>query len=91
MWYTAEEQGLVGSRQIAQEFKRTGKKVHAVLNHDMVGYNRPGQPLQAYLIIPQTNSALNTFLKKLIKEYSGIPVLDYRQTYGSGNIMFIHL
>lgn len=83
MFYTAEEQGLIGSRQIAQEFKRQNKKVYAVLNHDMVGYNRPGQPLQAYLILPQTSSALNVFMRKLIKEYSGIPTLDYRQSYGS--------
>jgi len=83
MWYTAEESGLIGSRQIAAEFKRTNKKVYAVLNHDMVGYHKPGEPLKAYMVIPQTNSLLNTFVKKLVQEYSGIPVVNYNQGYGS--------
>jgi len=83
MFYSAEEQGLIGSRFIAQEYKRTNKRVYAVLNHDMVGYNRPGSPLQGYLIIPQTNALLTAFLRKVVTEYSGIPLLDYRTSYGS--------
>jgi len=83
MFYTAEESGLIGSRQIAQDFKRQNKKVYAVLNHDMVGYHRPNTPLQAYMVIPSTNSALNTFTKALIAEYSGIPVTNYNNGYGS--------
>jgi len=83
MFYTAEESGLIGSRQIAQDFKRQNKKVYAVLNHDMVGYHKPGEPLKAYMVIPSTNSQLNTFTKQIISNYSGIPVVNYNQGYGS--------
>jgi len=52
----------------------------------MVGYNRPGSVLESYLITVATNSLLNTFLNKLIKEYSGISVKLYNQSYGSDHI-----
>jgi len=62
------------------------KKVYAVLNHDMVGYNRPGSALEMYLILPSTNSQLNSFVSKLVKEYSGISLKDYNRSYGSDHI-----
>jgi len=86
MFYSAEESGLIGSRLVAQRFKSQGKKVYAVLNHDMVGYNRPGSALESYLITVSTSSQLNSFLSKLIKEYSGISVKLYNQSYGSDHI-----
>jgi len=86
MFYSAEESGLIGSRLIATRFKNQGKKVYAVLNHDMVGYNRPNSPLEMYLILPSTNSQLNAFVSKLVKEYSGIPLKDYNRSYGSDHI-----
>eukprot|EP01080_Neovahlkampfia_damariscottae_P009909 gene9909-2231_t len=86
MFYTAEESGLIGSRQIAQDFKSKGRKVYAVLQHDMVGYNKPGAQLESYIVDRQTNSALTVFLTKLIKEYSGIPFRNYGRSYGSDHI-----
>jgi bacterial leucyl aminopeptidase len=86
MFYTAEEQGLIGSRQIAQQFKANQRKVYAVLQHDMVGYNRPGSNLESYIVDVQTNSALTVFLRKLIQEYSGIPFKNYGRGYGSDHI-----
>jgi hypothetical protein len=52
----------------------------------MVGYNRPGSALESYLITVSTSSQLNSFLSKLIKEYSGISVKLYNQSYGSDHI-----
>jgi len=83
MFYTAEEAGLIGSRQIAQSYRTQNKKVYASLQHDMVGYQKPGEPLQVYMVIPQTNALLNTFVRKLWATYSGTPVVDYRSSYGS--------
>jgi bacterial leucyl aminopeptidase len=86
MFYSAEESGLIGSRLIANQYKSRNKKVHAVLNHDMVGYHRPNTSLEAYLVNSQTNSNLNSFLLKLVKEYSGIKVTNYNRGYGSDHI-----
>jgi bacterial leucyl aminopeptidase len=43
MAYAAEEAGLLGSRDIAQNYKSSNKKVHSVLQLDMIGYNHDGR------------------------------------------------
>jgi len=65
MFYTAEESGLIGSRLIAQRFRQQNRKVYAVLNHDMVGYNNPNSQLEMYLIIPQTKHSIKHFFNKI--------------------------
>ena len=77
---------MIGSNQIAQDFKSKGRKVYAVLQHDMVGYNEPGKPLESYVVTIGTNTPLTNFLKKLIKEYSGIPYKDFFRSYGSDHL-----
>jgi len=52
----------------------------------MVGYNSPGTALQGYVVIPSTNATLNVFLRLLVAEYSGIPITNYNQGYGSDHI-----
>jgi len=86
MFYTAEESGLIGSRLIANRYRSEGRKVYATLNHDMVGYNRPGSVLEGYLVNTQTNAQLNAFLVKLVREYSGIKITNYGRGYGSDHI-----
>jgi len=71
---------------LLKDLNHKGKKVYAVLNHDMVGYNRPGSDLEGYLITVSTNSQLNTFLGKLISEYGKIKIQMYHNQYGSDHI-----
>jgi leucyl aminopeptidase len=87
-FYTAEESGLIGSAQIARSYKSSGKRVYAMLQHDMVGYHRPGAALEAYVVNVQTNGPLTTFLRTVIREYGkGITKFqDYNRGYGSDHI-----
>lgn len=90
MFFTAEESGLIGSAQIARAFKASNRKVYAMLQHDMVGYNRPNSDLEGYVVTEQTNRLLTDFLGKLIVEYGkGIKkVSPYNRMYGSDHISF---
>lgn len=74
MAYAAEEVGLRGSRQIADEYKDAGTQVQGVLQLDMTGYN--GSDKDIYFISDNTDSSQNAFLGKLIEEYT-----DYSWDY----------
>jgi len=52
----------------------------------MVGYNRPGSPIESYLVNTQTHADLNRFLLEVVKSYSGIKVTNYNRQYGSDHI-----
>lgn len=46
--FTLEEQGLYGSRHLAERWQQEGKEVFAVVNFDMLGSQLPDQPGKAY-------------------------------------------
>jgi len=66
--YAAEETGLNGSKQMAQEFKSSKKEVMAVVNFDMVGSakNKKGD---ITWISNNVDTKLNDWLKKLVTLY----------------------
>jgi len=67
MAYAAEEVGLLGSKEIATEFKNNNVDVVGVLQLDMTNYN--GSDLNIVMMTDYTNSAQNEFLGTLIDEY----------------------
>ncbi|MBI5209611.1 MAG: M20/M25/M40 family metallo-hydrolase [Elusimicrobia bacterium] len=69
--YAAEEAGLRGSREIADNFKQNGVAVQGVLQFDMTNYR--GSADDIYLIADNVSEAQNAFLGKLIAAYT-----DYR-------------
>ncbi len=69
MAYAAEEVGLRGSREIANAYRSTGKKVIAALQMDMTAF--AGSPKNIYLITDYVSADLTDFLKDLIGEYNG--------------------
>lgn len=68
MAYAAEEVGLRGSREIADNFKKQGVDVQGVLQLDMTNYN--GSANDIYLISDYTHAGQNAFLINLIKTYT---------------------
>lgn len=48
--FTGEEQGLLGSRDLARRWKSQGVDIIAMLNADMVGYRQPGEPITLALM-----------------------------------------
>ncbi|MEX0320027.1 MAG: M20/M25/M40 family metallo-hydrolase [Ruegeria sp.] len=78
MAYAAEEVGLRGSGDIAETYKREGKKVVAVLQIDMAGYR--GSDRDLYFITDFVSEPLTNHLKSLISEYHSSG--EHRITWG---------
>lgn len=81
MAYAAEEIGLVGSSEIAAEYKANNKNVLSMVQFDMTNYNGSSQDI--YLTTDDyVNSDLNLFLIELISHYntSGSHTISYGNT-----------
>ncbi|MFG1492099.1 M20/M25/M40 family metallo-hydrolase [Halobacteriovorax sp. ZH4_bin.1] len=77
--YAAEEVGLLGSKEIAQTFKRQGKNVVGVMQLDMTNFNGSNDDIT--IITDYTNEAQNNFLGSLLDKY--LPELSWgRDTCG---------
>lgn len=72
MGYAAEEVGLLGSKDIASSYKKTGKKVVGVMQLDMTLYKGTSDK-DIVMMTDFTNAAQNEFIGKLIDEYVKVP------------------
>ncbi|MBZ0328601.1 MAG: M20/M25/M40 family metallo-hydrolase [Altibacter sp.] len=68
MAYAAEEIGLVGSAEIAQEYANNNINVSAVVQFDMTNYNGSGYDVG--LITDYTSPTLTGFLSQLMDHYN---------------------
>ncbi len=73
IWYSAEEMGLVGSRQVVKHFMKQKIAVKSVLQFDMTGY-RYHKSDKMWMIGDNVDSSLSQFVESLIKEYIGVDV-----------------
>jgi bacterial leucyl aminopeptidase len=73
MGYAAEEDGLRGSKAIAQDFKSSGVNVVGVVQFDMSGYQ--GSNVDIVFITDYTNSAQTAFMTQLLDTY--LPSVNY--------------
>jgi bacterial leucyl aminopeptidase len=69
--YAGEEQGLLGSGEIAQQYASKNIPVLGVLQFDMTMY--PGQTGKMHLIQDFVHKGLTTFVGKLITSYAKVP------------------
>lgn len=79
MAYAAEEVGLVGSSEIAADYKNNNVNVIAVGQFDMTNYN--GSANDVYFIDDNTDASLNTFFKQLMDHYNTSG--DHQLTYST--------
>jgi len=79
MAYAAEEIGLVGSAEIAQEYASNNVNVLAVGQFDMTNFN--GSATDVSLISDFTNTDLNNFFAQLMDHYNASGAHEI--TYGS--------
>ena len=79
MAYAAEEIGLVGSTEIAKDYKAKNINVIAVSQFDMTNYN--GSGTDVYFIEDNTDATLNSFFKQLISHYNASGT--HQITYGT--------
>jgi leucyl aminopeptidase len=73
IWYAAEEEGLVGSSFVVQDFVNKKIPVDAVIQFDMTGYAHKSDPT-LWLMTDYVNPDLTTFLATLVKTYVAKPV-----------------
>ncbi|HET6347074.1 MAG TPA: M20/M25/M40 family metallo-hydrolase, partial [Myxococcota bacterium] len=78
--YAGEELGLLGSRDIARSYKRSGQRVAAVLQLDMTMF--PGRGRTLTLITDNVSRALTTFTERLVDTYVQAPWQESRCGYG---------
>ena len=71
--YAAEEVGLVGSGEIANEYITAGKKVAAMIQMDMIGWSDPTDSPSIHVVTTNTTTNLNYALAKIITNYASIP------------------
>ena len=81
MGYAAEEVGLLGSKDIASQFKSRAQKVIGVMQLDMT-LNKGTKDKDIVMMADYTNGAQNEFLGKLIDEYVKVPWGYSRCGYG---------
>ncbi|MCO5113085.1 MAG: M20/M25/M40 family metallo-hydrolase, partial [Bdellovibrionaceae bacterium] len=75
-WYAGEEQGLIGSAEIAKQFRLQNKDVIAALQLDMLGV--PDQAEHIYLEQDFSSPKLNQLLNQVAKNY--LPHLSLKNT-----------
>jgi len=90
-WYSAEEDGLLGSQDIAQTYKNAGKIVAAMMQLDMTGYPeaQPDMGVQADFTNPELTRLLHgvirTYAKYNSKEYvCGYACTDHASFFRAG-------
>jgi len=81
MAYAAEEVGLLGSKEIARDFRSKGINVIGVMQLDMTNF-KGSSDKDIVMMTDYTNSEQNAFLGRLIDEYLQIPWGYDRCGYG---------
>jgi len=69
--FTGEEQGLLGSRALAQRWKQEGVDIIAMLNADMVGYRQSGQPITLALMSRNADQDMVNIVRMSSQTYLG--------------------
>jgi len=79
-WYGAEEQGLIGSKEIAKDYFDRGVDVVAAMQLDMVLY--PGNGDVIGLTTDFTDPVATLFMERLVTEHLNLPVERFTCGYG---------
>ncbi|HTM64348.1 MAG TPA: M20/M25/M40 family metallo-hydrolase [Gammaproteobacteria bacterium] len=81
IWYSAEEEGLVGSQDVVADFQKKNIPVDGVMHFDMTGYAHKGDPT-IWLMEDNVDAGLTAFLEKIVTTYTHQPVDYTRCGYG---------
>jgi bacterial leucyl aminopeptidase len=73
IWYSAEEEGLIGSSYTEKDFKQQRIGVEAVIQFDMTGFSYQNDPT-IWLVKDYTDPELTSFLETLVNTYVKQPV-----------------
>ncbi|OGQ93909.1 MAG: hypothetical protein A2284_02100 [Deltaproteobacteria bacterium RIFOXYA12_FULL_61_11] len=83
--FAGEEGGLLGSQEVAKDYRQRGLTVLGMLQLDMNAYLRQGDPLVLYFVKNGTSAELNTFAARLIETYLGLPCAQQNLYLGTSD------
>lgn len=72
--YAAEEQGLIGSGYVVQDFLNKKVPVKAVMQLDQAGYRANPKDKTIWLLTDYVDTQLTQFMAKLLTHYVNVPV-----------------
>lgn len=78
-FYSGEEGGLLGSRDVMQSYKQSSVNLLALMNQDMTGYS-PNNVIAVYT--DYVDATLSSFIRTLVPVYTSLPVITDRCGYG---------
>jgi leucyl aminopeptidase len=80
-WYAAEEIGLRGSAEIADDYSSRKIPVLGMMNFDQLGYVKPGTKEIVAIFTDNGTKENVDFMRLMAKTYSGLEVQDSRCGY----------
>ncbi|KAF9958070.1 Leucine aminopeptidase 1 [Mortierella alpina] len=80
-WYSAEEAGLLGSQDIAEDYDRKGVEVLAMIQNDMTGYVGTRFAENFGIVTDHVDKELTELVKIYAKEYGDITVRETQCGY----------
>ncbi len=78
--YAGEEKGLLGSQEIARQYRSNNREIVAITQFDMTMF--PGANTGINFIMDNTHPELTEFGKKLTETYVGVPWFETQCGYG---------
>ncbi|KAF9571419.1 Leucine aminopeptidase 1 [Mortierella alpina] len=80
-WYSAEEAGLLGSQDIAEDYDQKGVEVFAMIQNDMTGYIGSRFAESFGVVTDYVDKELTELIKIYAKEYGDITVRETQCGY----------
>ncbi|KAJ2711025.1 hypothetical protein H4R19_003453, partial [Coemansia spiralis] len=80
-WYAGEEGGLLGSQDVAQAYKREGRRVAANMHFDMTGFWRREDKEVIGLVADYTDDETRALVTKLAVAYTGLQTREFKCGY----------
>lgn len=74
-FYSAEEEGLYGSADIAANYARAGKRVAAMLQLDQCGYLRDPKNETIAVYTDNTDPQLTMLMEEIVNTYATVPAI----------------
>jgi leucyl aminopeptidase len=84
-WYAAEEDGAMGSRSVANAYKKQNKKIAAMAQYDMTAWVKNGTDEAIGIVSSAVDIGLMALQVQLVNEYLDLPSIVFRFPDGAGS------
>ncbi|KAH9443684.1 hypothetical protein MJO28_014057 [Puccinia striiformis f. sp. tritici] len=81
MWFSAEEGGLLGSQEVARNYRKNNRQVSGMVQFDMTAFVKKGTTPSIGLVTDFVDPSLTQYLRLLIGEYLSIGSVNTKCGY----------